>query len=211
MSNPEAGGPPPEAMSERLPQLLIAVAGVNYIASKMLETEPAPDNYFSVSTDDLRDALRGAPKGHVYFRLDFSGNAEPPPTPRVLRSASKRASALGTLTATPPPLIEFANERIRIDSKRREAYADREPVPLTTMEFDILQLLGMNAGQVVTREELHDNIWPHTPKEIGRTLQSQISYIRNKLGRDDLGNPDRGAIKNVRGVGFCALLELPRP
>ena len=74
-----------------------------------------------------------------------------------------------------------------------------EPIELAAREFDLLHMLMANAGQVVRREDIMDEVWD--PHWFGptKTLDVHISWLRKKLG-DDAANPR--FITTVRGVGF---------
>jgi two-component system, OmpR family, response regulator RegX3 len=74
-----------------------------------------------------------------------------------------------------------------------------EPVELTLKEFEVLRLLMQNAGRVVTRSDLIDEVWD--PHWFGptKTLDVHVSSLRKKLG-DKPSNPR--LIHTVRGVGF---------
>ena len=70
---------------------------------------------------------------------------------------------------------------------------------LAAKEFDLLHMLMNNAGQVVKRETIMDEVWD--PHWFGptKTLDVHISWLRKKL-EDDPANPVY--ITTVRGVGF---------
>jgi two-component system response regulator CpxR len=69
---------------------------------------------------------------------------------------------------------------IRVSADRRQAWCAGAPLALTSVEFDILDLLVRSAGRVVTRDQI-----------------AAVLYLRKKLmalGRD--------VIKTVRGSGY---------
>lgn len=72
-------------------------------------------------------------------------------------------------------------------------------IELAAREFDLLHMLMANAGQVVRREDIMDEVWD--PHWFGptKTLDVHISWLRKKLG-DDAARPR--FISTVRGVGF---------
>jgi two-component system response regulator RegX3 len=88
---------------------------------------------------------------------------------------------------------------ITIDPASRTCTKDGEPIELAAKEFDLLHLLMANAGRVLTREEIMDEVWD--PHWFGptKTLDVHISWLRKKLS-DDPANPRY--ITTVRGVGF---------
>ena len=72
-------------------------------------------------------------------------------------------------------------------------------VELAAREFDLLHMLMANAGQVVRREDIMDEVWD--PHWFGptKTLDVHISWLRKKI-EDDAAHPM--FITTVRGVGF---------
>lgn len=88
---------------------------------------------------------------------------------------------------------------IRLDPASRAVTKNGEPIELAAREFDLLQLLMTNAGKVVRREEIMDEVWD--PHWFGptKTLDVHISWLRKKV-EEDSSNPRY--ITTVRGVGF---------
>src|SRR5262249_13880432 len=60
-------------------------------------------------------------------------------------------------------------------------FRNGEPVPLPPKEFELLQILGEQSGQIVTREELISRLWPDTIVEEAN-LNVHISGLRKALG-----------------------------
>jgi two-component system response regulator RegX3 len=88
---------------------------------------------------------------------------------------------------------------LRLDPASRTVTRAGEPVELSAREFDLLHLLMANAGQVLRRERIMDEVWdPHWFGST-KTLDVHISWLRKKLG-DDPSNPRY--IATIRGVGF---------
>jgi two-component system response regulator RegX3 len=88
---------------------------------------------------------------------------------------------------------------MRIDRPRRTASFRGEELELSRKEFDLLRLLVDNAGSVVTRERLIDEVWDTNWFGSTKTLDVHVSGLRKKLG-DDPSAPR--FIHTVRGVGF---------
>ena len=88
---------------------------------------------------------------------------------------------------------------VRLDADRRSASFRGEELELSRKEFDLLRLLMDNAGSVVTRERLIDEVWDTNWFGSTKTLDVHISGLRKKLG-DDSAAPRY--IHTVRGVGF---------
>ena len=88
---------------------------------------------------------------------------------------------------------------VRVDRDRREARVNNEDIDLTRKEFELLELLIREAGSVISRERLIDEVWDTNWFGSTKTLDVHVSSLRRKLG-DDSQNPR--FIHTVRGVGF---------
>ena len=88
---------------------------------------------------------------------------------------------------------------IVLDPASRTVTKHGEPIELAAKEFDLLQLLMANAGDVMRREQIMDEVWD--PHWFGptKTLDMHILSLRRKLGEHASGP---GAITTVRGVGY---------
>jgi two-component system response regulator MprA len=76
------------------------------------------------------------------------------------------------------------------------------PVDLTRTEFNLLELLLRNAGQVLTRELILDRVWGYDFQTTSNSLEVYVGYLRRKTEAD---GGDR-LIHTVRGVGYVARL-----
>ena len=88
---------------------------------------------------------------------------------------------------------------VRLDPARRSVTVDGEPIELSRKEFELLALLLREAGTVVPRERLIDEVWDTNWFGSTKTLDVHVSGLRRKLG-DDAGEPRY--LHTVRGVGF---------
>ncbi len=111
-----------------------------------------------------------------------------------IRAVLRRASA-PTVAAEGP--IEVGD--VRVDPSRRTATLDGEPLELARKEFDLLSLLMQEAGTVVSRERLIDEVWDVNWFGSTKTLDVHVSALRKKLADDAA---DSRYIHTVRGVGF---------
>jgi two-component system response regulator RegX3 len=113
----------------------------------------------------------------------------------VLRRAGEPAApARG---AGRPEALQIAD--LRLDPARRSATLDGEELDLTRKEFELLELLMREAGSVITRERLLDEVWDVNWFGSTKTLDVHVSGLRRKLG-DDPASPRY--LHTVRGVGF---------
>ena len=88
---------------------------------------------------------------------------------------------------------------ILLDPSSRTVTKDGEPIELAAKEFDLLHMLMANAGDVIRREEIMDEVWD--PHWFGptKTLDVHVSWLRKKI--EDHPSKPR-LITTVRGVGF---------
>jgi two-component system response regulator CpxR len=85
---------------------------------------------------------------------------------------------------------------VSIDPGSREVIRDAQTIDITTLEFDILEILMRSAGQVVSRDTLMENLYNRKSTPFDRSIDMHVSHLRKKLERD------RTIIKTVRGVGY---------
>ena len=112
-----------------------------------------------------------------------------------IRAVLRRAEAAPP--ASPPPALEVG--AVRLDPARREVAVGGEPVELARKEFDLLELLMREAGTVLTRERLIEEVWDTNWFGSTKTLDVHVAALRKKLG-DDPASPRY--LRTVRGVGF---------
>jgi DNA-binding response OmpR family regulator len=88
---------------------------------------------------------------------------------------------------------------ITVDFRRYEARKAGTPFDMTRREFQILQALASRPGEVVTRDELLNQVWGLDASPTTRTIDNHIAGLRAKLEADP-DEPRR--ILTVRGVGY---------
>jgi len=109
---------------------------------------------------------------------------------RVKAALRRRRNGAGPVEAT-----TLAFRRVRLDTGRREAWVDGEPVALTTTEFDLLRTLAEHRGRVLSRDQLLQQVWGYDFYGEERVVDVHIGHLRQKLG-------DGCFIATVRGVGY---------
>jgi DNA-binding response OmpR family regulator len=75
---------------------------------------------------------------------------------------------------------------------------------LSRKEFGVLRLLSARAGQVVTRNEMLDEVWGHESFPTTRTVDNHIASLRAKL-EDDPSEPRH--LITIYGVGYKLVIE----
>lgn len=88
---------------------------------------------------------------------------------------------------------------ITIDCARREVYKNNVLIEMPLKEFELLRLLALNSGKVLSRELLLEKIWGFDYYGETRTVDVHIRYLRQKIEDDD-SNPRY--IETVRGIGY---------
>ena len=89
---------------------------------------------------------------------------------------------------------------IFIDDVRRVVFVADEKCELTYKEYELLKLLALNEGIVLTRDIIMEKVWGVEFESESRTVDMHIKTLRQKLG--EAGN----IIKTVRNVGYVAEL-----
>ena len=88
---------------------------------------------------------------------------------------------------------------VEIDLGARTVRKAGEAVELTSLEFNLLEKLLGDAGEVVTREEIAQEILGRRFVAYDRSIDMHVSKLRRKLGRYPDGEE---RIKSIRGVGY---------
>jgi DNA-binding response OmpR family regulator len=119
----------------------------------------------------------------------------------ILRRSAADRKAIGS--PRPPEILRI--DDIELDPATRTVRHAGQPVELTSVEFNLLEVLLREAGRVVTREQLVSAVLSRKFSPFDRSIDMHVSKVRKKLG--DM-NGDEEHIKTVRGVGY--ILARPR-
>jgi DNA-binding response OmpR family regulator len=109
-----------------------------------------------------------------------------------IRAVLRRAHPLKTM----PDALQFAD--VAVDFRKYEARKGDRVVDLTRKEFGILRLLAARAGEVVTRDDLLNEVWGYESSPTTRTVDTHVASLRGKLGDD----PEKPRLQTVHGVGY---------
>ena len=93
----------------------------------------------------------------------------------------------------------FVHGELTIDYGRRHVSVAGREVPLTATEFDLLRILSLNGGRVVTTEALLRQVWGRRGSDDTDRVRTVVKKLRHKLG-DAAANPTY--IFNEHGVGY---------
>jgi DNA-binding response OmpR family regulator len=99
--------------------------------------------------------------------------------------------------ATLPGIVRVGD--VELDPATRTVRRDGHALELTSVEFNLLEVLLREAGRVVTRERLVDAVLSRKFSPFDRSIDMHVSKLRKKLG-DSEGEVDH--IKTIRGVGY---------
>lgn len=105
-----------------------------------------------------------------------------------------------------PDTASIAVGALVLEPSTLVAMLDGRRLSLTTHEFNLLRALAERAGRVLSREQLLYALRGNAEDTFDRSIDVQISRLRQKLG-DDSRNPR--LLKTVRGVGYMLALDLP--
>ena len=119
-----------------------------------------------------------------------------PAEPRVLLA---RVSALLRRGATDKTNEELRFGSLSIDKNSRIVKLRGDEVSLTSHEFELLWLLSNSAGEVLSRDFVHEKMIGREYDGLDRTVDVRVSRLRKKLG-DNSDKPYR--IKTVWGQGY---------
>lgn len=93
--------------------------------------------------------------------------------------------------------IKFAD--ITLDKSTHEIHRDENKVKLTKKEYSILEMLIMNRGKVVSKENIMIKIWGYDSEVEYNSIEVYISFLRKKISA--VGSAVQ--IKTIRGLGYA--------
>jgi heavy metal response regulator len=107
-----------------------------------------------------------------------------------IRALLRRESAfLGTV-------LQIAD--LSLDTRSHEVYRNGQPIPLTTKEYRLLELLMRHPNQTITRDAIAEHIWNYEFDNISNLIDVHIHALRRKM---DDPYPTK-LLHTIRGVGY---------
>lgn len=94
-------------------------------------------------------------------------------------------------------MLHFGN--LSINPANYEVAAAGRKIPLTPKEFELLLILAHNAGCVLKRDQLLEQVWGYDYLGAARTIDEHIKRIRQKIATAD---PENTYIQTIWGVGY---------
>ncbi len=119
------------------------------------------------------------------------------------REVVARVKTILRRTARERPLRVLRRGSLELDAERHRVTVHSREVPLTPVEFRLLQTMLASPERAFTREQLLNHIYAHQESAVvDRTIDVHVGNLRQKLG-DDPDHPRY--IGTVRGVGYKLL------
>ncbi len=116
--------------------------------------------------------------------------------PFALRELMARVRALLRRSQPRHDVLGYAD--LTLDITTRTVTRDGRVIPLTRIEFGLLELLLFNAEQVLSYDVILERVWGYGEAPASNALQVFVGFLRRKL--EDGGRPR--LVHNVRGVGY---------
>lgn len=110
-----------------------------------------------------------------------------------VRALLRRAQGHGRM----PDELRF--DDVAVDFRRYEARKGAVPLDMTRKEFGVLRLLAARAGEVITRDELLNEVWGYEATPTTRTVDNHIASLRAKV-ETNAAQPRH--LLTVHGVGY---------
>ena len=107
-----------------------------------------------------------------------------------------RVKALLRRTQSVAEETKICHGEIRMDNDKHAVFVGDEPCELTFKEYELLKYLMINAGIVLSRDKIMDQVWGFEYEGESRTVDMHIKTLRQKLGAAG------SCIKTIRNVGY---------
>jgi two-component system OmpR family response regulator/two-component system response regulator QseB len=141
--------------------------------------------------DAISDRIRGLDAGaddYVVKPVDLNELAA------RLRALVRRAHG--------QPQERLSVQDVVLDPAARSVTQSGVPVTLSGREFDLLHSLMLNAGRVMSRAQLEQNLYSWGQEVESNAVEVHVHHLRRKLGN--------ALIQTVRGVGYTLRRDLPK-
>lgn len=162
------------------------------VLTRIRETRPTLPVIILTALGQEDDRVRGLKLGaDDYVLKPFSLKELVARVEAVMRRSAERPSDV-TSIALRGAVADLPRSEIRHDDGRRTELSEREVA--------LLRYLAINAGRVISRDELLERVWRIPSAGVRtRTIDVHVARLRDKIGDDD---PDQPLIQTVRGKGY---------
>ncbi|HEY3964716.1 MAG TPA: response regulator transcription factor [Planctomycetaceae bacterium] len=82
----------------------------------------------------------------------------------------------------PRPVITIAD--VAVDTVQRRVSRGAETIPLTAMEYSLVELLALHRGELVTRTMIYDHLFNEDDESLSNLVDVHVSNVRKKIGKD---------------------------
>jgi two-component system OmpR family response regulator len=164
------------------------------VAGRIRSAGPDVPVIFLTARDAVADRITGFHAGaDDYVTKPFS-----------LEEVLGRVRAVLRRTRQAAPRSRLRVAGLELNEDAHEVRRDGAMIALTPTEFRLLRFLMVNAGRVVSKDQILDHVWEYNPAGDGGVVEPCISYLRRKV---DQAEPR--LIHTVRGFGY--VLRIPPP
>jgi two-component system OmpR family response regulator len=187
------------AAASAQPDLILLDVMMPYVdgfeaARRIRSGSPGVPVIFVTARDAVPDRITGfALGGDDYITKPFS-----------LDEVLARIAAVLRRTRPGAPSSRVRVADLELDEDLHEVRRGGAVVTLTPTEYRLLRFLMVNAGRVVSKEQILDHVWGHQPEGDGNLVEPCISYLRRKVDQEE-----PRLIHTVRGFGY--VLRIPPP
>ncbi len=175
--------------------MLPVMSGFDILKKMRLKSIETPVILLTAKGEEM-DKVRGLELGaDDYITKPFSLRELLARVKAILRRVEFNAPSGNTQSA------QIQIGRINICFDKLEAFENETPVKMSHKEFEILHFLYKRHNQIVTRDELLDNVWGLDYQPTSRTIDNFILRLRNKVDNEETNH-----IVTVHGFGYKLVL-----
>jgi two-component system OmpR family response regulator len=150
---------------------------------------------FLTARDSLQDKLLG-------FELGADDYITKPFSLEELVARARAVLARSVVDVDEPTTLSYAD--LEMDVAAHSVRRGGTPVALTPTEFRLLQFLLENAGRVVSKGRIIEEVWGYEYRGDASVVENYISFLRRKI---DVAEPR--LIHTLRGVGYTLRRDAP--
>ncbi|MFB2981124.1 two-component system response regulator RppA [Microseira sp. BLCC-F43] len=171
--------------------LLPGISGLELLRRLRAKNNPLPVLMLTAK-DRMEDKVTGLDAGADDYLVKPFGMAELLARLRALQRRSPQIQ---------PPQLQVGN--LTLDYGTRTVYFDRkngekEDISLTTKEFQLLEYLMKHPNQIITSDQIRNQIWSASSDTFSNVVAAQMRLLRRKLEPIGCAN----IIETVHGVGY---------
>ncbi|MBM0744803.1 response regulator transcription factor (plasmid) [Phormidium sp. CLA17] len=169
--------------------MLPGLSGVELCRRLRAQNSPLPILMLTAK-DRMEEKIQGLDSGADDYLVKPFQMAELLARLRALRRRSPQIQ---------PPQLQAGNLTLNYGTHavvRQDANGDRQVIPLTIKEFQLLEYFMKNSNKIVNREQITNQLWETGTEPISNVVAAQVRLLRRKL--EDEGS----VIETIYGVGY---------